>query len=315
MARGTQHRKRRPPANARRSAEPRRPRRRPKSQARELGGPALLRRLRAHAKWVFVLLALVFAPRLRALRRRLRLDRDQRRRSRTSSDVTASSGGSVARLQKKAKKHPKDARRGATSPPSYEQDAKLDDAIAALDTTRAEARRTRTRSQELARALPAPGARSPESTRAQTASRAARRRRRSQPSRPLGKALASRRSTTPIQPTISGRQTNTQPTPTPNYIQYADRRGRRLQAARQSSARRTRPNQLRLAQVAQDAGDTKTSDRRLQAFLKLAPNDSLAPAAKKALKAAEGATVRLLRLAARRDWLDSARSRPGAETS
>ena len=58
MARGTQHRKRRPPANARVAQPAGRPKRpsRPSWEDQLFFG-----RLRAHAKWVFVLLAAVFA--------------------------------------------------------------------------------------------------------------------------------------------------------------------------------------------------------------------------------------------------------------
>jgi regulator of sirC expression with transglutaminase-like and TPR domain len=44
--------------------------------------------------------------------------------------------------------------------------------------------------------------------------------------------------------------------------------------------------QLTLAQAAQNTGDTKTEIAAYKAFLKLAPNDSQAPTARKALKAA-----------------------------
>ena len=58
MARGTQHRKRRPAQNARASSVAAPPhKQRPPQWQEEL----FFQRLRNHAKWMFVLLALVFA--------------------------------------------------------------------------------------------------------------------------------------------------------------------------------------------------------------------------------------------------------------
>ena len=59
MARGTQHRKRRPPANARVAASTAAKPKRPKRPAYE--EQLFFGRLRGHAKWMFVLLAVVFA--------------------------------------------------------------------------------------------------------------------------------------------------------------------------------------------------------------------------------------------------------------
>ena len=58
MARGTQHRKRRPPQNARLAPAPAGPKR-PKRPAYE--EQLFFGRLRVHAKWLFVFLALVFS--------------------------------------------------------------------------------------------------------------------------------------------------------------------------------------------------------------------------------------------------------------
>ena len=77
MARGTQHRKRRPAANAR-VAQPAAASRSGRSRP-SWEDQLFFSRLRAHAKWVFVFLGARLRGRLRDLRRRLRLDRDQRR--------------------------------------------------------------------------------------------------------------------------------------------------------------------------------------------------------------------------------------------
>ena len=62
-------------------------------------------RLRVHAKWVFVLLAVCLRARLRHLRRRLRLDRDLATRSRTPS-TSAARGTSISSLEKKVAQAP-----------------------------------------------------------------------------------------------------------------------------------------------------------------------------------------------------------------
>ena len=108
VARGTQHRKRRPPANAR-LAQPSHPPApaKPKRVLRTKEDQLFFARLRNHAKWVFVFLAVVFSPASsssgsaparpgsarssRPLQRLLRL------------------GPSLSSLQKKKLEHPKDA--------------------------------------------------------------------------------------------------------------------------------------------------------------------------------------------------------------
>ena len=97
MARGTQHRKRRPQANARvaRRAAGRR-RSRSASSTRAGRTSSSSRGCATTRKWVFVLLAVVFARQLRPPRRRLRLDRHQPIVLRTSSAARSASGTSLS---------------------------------------------------------------------------------------------------------------------------------------------------------------------------------------------------------------------------
>ena len=108
VARGTQHRKRRPPANARvapgagegEAEEPKQP-----SWEDQL----FFSRLRNHAKWVFVLLAVVFAFSFVIFGVGSGLDRHRRRARRTSSAARSAAGRRSPSLQKKTVEHPKDA--------------------------------------------------------------------------------------------------------------------------------------------------------------------------------------------------------------
>ena len=116
MARGTQHRKRRTPSNARVAAPA------PKAKAKAVKhdrreDQLFFSRLRLHAKWVFVLMILVFAVGFVVF--------GVGSGSTGISDVLQNffsrstvSGSSAAGLRKKADAHPKDAASGATSPRS-----------------------------------------------------------------------------------------------------------------------------------------------------------------------------------------------------
>jgi tetratricopeptide (TPR) repeat protein len=101
---------------------------------------------------------------------------------------------------------------------------------------------------------------------------------------PLGKALSSL--TSPIQSAVAsslGTQTSDAYS---KVIQFeSDAVGTYKQLAKLSP--KDAPTQLRLAQVAQGAGDTTTAIAAYKRFLQLAPDDPLAPTAKKTLKELE----------------------------
>ena len=92
-----------------------------------------------------------------------------------------------------------------------------------------------------------------------------------------------RRSRIRSRPAIS---TSTSTDTTDAYSKYIDTQSKAVGVYKQLAALNPKDatNQYRLAQVAQAANNKAEAIAAYTAFLKLAPNDSLAPAAKKALK-------------------------------
>ena len=129
MARGTQHRKRRPPANARVAQTPPAKTKRVKHERWE--DQLFFSRLRGHAKWVFVFLAFVFALSFVVF--------GVGSGSTGITDAmqnlfTRSSGGSsLSSLQKKAKENPKSPAAWRALATKLESDQKLDRATVALE--------------------------------------------------------------------------------------------------------------------------------------------------------------------------------------
>jgi tetratricopeptide (TPR) repeat protein len=282
VARGTQHRKRRPQPNARVAAAPAAGKaKRVKHERWE--DQLFFSRLRVHTKWVFALLALVFAGTFVFL--------GVGSGSTGVADVfqnifngSSSGGGSSASaLQKKAEANPKVPKLWRDLATKLEADSKLDDAITALKRYTAlkpkdqsvieelaslYLRRAseeqqayldaQTRSSILAPALPAQASASSD----------------------VGKALASL--TNPIQSAIgtdSGSQTSA------SYVKLIQFE-RDAVTAYQHLAKlspKDATTQLRLGQIAQNAGDTQTAVAAYERFLKLAPDDPLAANVKKAL--------------------------------
>ena len=115
MARGTQHRKRRPPPDARVATAA--VKAKPKVKHASWEDELFFSRLRSHAKWVFVLLALAFALGFVFF--------GVGSGSTGISDVlqnffkgTSSSGTSVGGAEKKTREHPKDAKAWLPPAPS-----------------------------------------------------------------------------------------------------------------------------------------------------------------------------------------------------
>src|SRR5204862_7624532 len=124
VARGTQHRKRRPAADARASnavaAKPK-AKAKPPSWEDEL----FFNRLRRHAKWMYILLVLVFAGGFVLL--------GVGSGSSGIGDIlqnffnqTRSSGASASSLEKKVREHPKSATAWHDLATKYSQDQKID---------------------------------------------------------------------------------------------------------------------------------------------------------------------------------------------
>ena len=106
MARGTQHRKRRPQTNARLTPAPAGPKRTNKRPAYE--EQLFFGRLRVHAKWIFVLMAMVFVGTFVFLG----VGSGSTGIGQVVQNLfngTSASGPSLSSLQKKTQEHPKDA--------------------------------------------------------------------------------------------------------------------------------------------------------------------------------------------------------------
>lgn len=128
MARGTQHRKRRPPANAVAGPVTSAPAKRKPAQWEE---ELFFQRLRNHAKWVFLFLAVVFALSFVVF--------GVGSGSSGISDILQNSlhfggggGKSIGALQRKTREHPKNAQAFRDLATELEQKQRLDEAIAAL---------------------------------------------------------------------------------------------------------------------------------------------------------------------------------------
>ena len=282
MARGTQHRKRRPQAHARVAAQPAKPKgKRVKHQSWE--DQLFFARLRHHAKWVFLLLALVFAVGFVIF--------GVGSGSTGISDAlqgffnsSSSSGSSASSLRKKAEQHPTVAKPWHDLATKLEAEGRLDDAIVALKRYTALKPKNQTVLEELAgvyqrRAVEFQHVYTDAQTRSQILAP-------NSPFQPvstsaLGKAMASL--TNPIQSAVTGEistLTNTA------YAKIIELEGEAV-GVYQKLAKLSPGDavtQLRLAQVAQGAGNSTVAITAYTRFLKLAPDDPLAPSARKVLK-------------------------------
>jgi tetratricopeptide (TPR) repeat protein len=283
VARGTQHRKRRPQANARVAAPAAAKPKTKKVKHQSWEDELFFSRLRLHAKWVFLFLALVFGVGFVFF--------GVGSGSTGIGDVlqnfftgSSSTGSSASSLRKKAEAHPKVAKPWRDLATKLEADGKLDDAIDALkhytalrpknqdalvDLAGVYLRRAtefqqiyidaQTRSQILAPTSPF----QPKST------------------SDLGKAMASL--TNPIQSAVSGEISTLANTAYSKVIEYeSDAVGTYQQLGKLNP--KDAVTQLRLAQVATGAGNTKVAIAAYERFLKLAPDDPTAPTARQALK-------------------------------
>ena len=284
MARGTQHRKRRTTPNARVTPAPAKKTKRVKHERWE--DQLFFSRLRVHAKWVFVFLALVFGVGFVIF--------GVGSGSTGISDVlqnffngTSSSGASASSLRKKAEAHPNQPKPWRDLATKLEADNKLDDAIGALKHYTALRPKDQNVLEELAslylrRASDEQQVYADAQTRSELLSPAAV----GQPSATsaLGKALTS--VTNPIQSAVSTSVSTQTSDAYGKIIQFeTEAVGTYKQLAKLSPKDAT--TQIRLAQVAQGAGDAKTAIAAYKRFLQLAPDDPLAANAKKTLKQLE----------------------------
>jgi tetratricopeptide (TPR) repeat protein len=284
VARGTQHRKRRPRPNARVAQQPQAKAKRPSRPRWE--EQLFFGRLRAHAKWMFVFLAAVFAISFVIF--------GVGSGSTGISDVlqnffsgSSASGSSLSSLEKKTIDHPKDAVAWRAYATKLEQKNMDDAAITALSQYTTLKPKDEGALRELAgiylrrasdwdtiyvnlqarnQALSPTAPVSPSSTSA------------------LGKALGS--VTSPIADAVAAEISASTSNAYSKVIGYLNQRldvYKKLIALNPKDA----VTQYSLAQAAQDAGDLSTAVKAYKAFLKLAPADSQAATARQTLKQLE----------------------------
>jgi tetratricopeptide (TPR) repeat protein len=283
VARGTQHRKRRPTANAQPSAVARSRKQKPPQWQDEL----FFQRLRNHAKWVFVLLALAFALGFVFF--------GVGSGSTGISDILqnalnfgTSGGTSISKLQKKVAKNPEDATSWRNLATAYEQKQRTQDAVAALERYSALKPKDDGALAELASEYGTLATTySTDYTNAQAEAASA-----SPPgaafapgaSTPFGKAFNNPKALQdPIATAVQALATTKENTAYTSYQTAqanAEAAYKKLVALQPSNA----TTQVQLGQAAQAANDTATAISAYKAFLKLAPTDPLAPQVKKVLK-------------------------------
>ena len=281
MARGTQHRKRRPAAHAR-LAEPLPKAKRPQHARWE--DQLFFSRLRVHAKWMFVVLAIVFAFGFVLFGIGSGSTGIGDALQNFFQGFGGSGGSSISSLQKKAQEHPKSAAAWQNLANAYEQKDEDDNAIAALTTYTTLRPKDQNALSQLAglylqRASDWETVYEDQATQAQALVPGS-------PFQPkstsaLGKAFSSL--TNPIS---SALQTTAQTRTDDAYGQVISYLTDRLDTYKKLAklAPKDANTQYELGQAAQDAGNTKVAIAAYTAFLKLAPDDPLAGTARKALK-------------------------------
>ena len=285
MARGTQHRKRRTQTHAR--VAPAAPKGKAKRVKHERWEDQLFfSRLRVHAKWMFVFLALVFAVGFVIF--------GVGSGSTGISDVlqnmfngSSSSSSSASSLRKKAEAHPKEAKLWHDLAVKLQTDNDLGEATDALKRYLALRPRDDNVLSELANLY----LRRADNEQliygdAQTRARVLAPSPIGQPtaSSPLGKALSS--VSNPVQAAVSGVVGQGSSDAYSKYFEFQNEATgvyKRIAALKPEDAL----TQLQLAQAAVRAGDAKTAIPAYKRFLKLAPDDLSAPEARKALKQLE----------------------------
>jgi tetratricopeptide (TPR) repeat protein len=283
VARGTQHRKRRPPQNARLAPAPAGPKR-PKRPAYE--EQLFFGRLRVHAKWMFVFLALVFSLGFIFL--------GIGSGSTGISDIvqnffngTSGGGSSLSSLQKKAQEHPKDAKAWMDYANKLQQKDKPDDAAAALQTY------TQLKPKDTGALLQLAGLYLQRASDWETLLNASNARSSAlSPTYPLNPSPSSKLATalssvaSPLTQALSSGSSSVTQNEQAKVTTYLTQRVnvyKRLAKLQPLDA----TTALSLATAATDAADAKTAIAAYKTFLKLAPNDSQAPAARKTLKQLE----------------------------
>jgi tetratricopeptide (TPR) repeat protein len=284
VARGTQHRKRRPAANAAVAPSAKVKAKKAKQQQDSWEDQLFFARLRRHAKWVFVFLAVVFAFSFVLFGVGSGSTGMGDTLSNFFGDIfnrTASTGSSVGSLEKKTRDNPKDAQAWLALATAQEQKDNLPGAITALTQYTVLKPKNEDRLSELGGLyLRQADQYAQQYVTAQSKASSLEPGATFKPSTtsPLAQALED-----PISAAVS---TSTSTDTTDAYSKYIDTQSKAVGVYKKLAELNPKDatNQYRLAQVAQAANNKAEAIAAYTAFLKLAPNDSLAPAAKKALK-------------------------------
>jgi tetratricopeptide (TPR) repeat protein len=283
VARGTQHRKRRPAANARAAAVAA-----PKHQKTPQWQDELFfSRLRNHAKWAYVTLAIAFVLGFVLL--------GVGSGSTGVSDVLqnafnfgSGSGTSISSLQKKTQKNPSDAQAWRDLATALEGKERTQEAVDALQRYSALRPKDQTALQELATqysTLANNYATDYSTAQAQASAQAPPGAVFAPPSTtPFGKAFADPNALQdPIAAAVQSLSSTAQNTAFTNY-QQAQKNAETTYQKLIVLAPNDATIQIQLGQAAQAANDSATAIAAFKKFLKLAPNDPLAPQVKQALK-------------------------------
>ena len=287
MARGTQHRKRRPAQNARAAAVAA-PARKHKDKTPQWQDELFFSRLRNHAKWAYVLLAVAFVLGFVLLGVGSGATGVSDALQNLFNGSGSSGSTSISKLQKKVDQHPQDPTAWRNLATALEQKQRTQDAINALERYTALRPKDQTALAELASQYGslaqtyATDYQAAQQEAAQTASPSSAFAPGS--STPLGKAFNDPTALQdPISAAVQQLSSTKQSTAYSNY-QAAQTNAvgvyQRLVKLNPSDA----TTQIQLGQAAQAAGDTKTAIAAFRKFLKLAPSDPLAPQVKQALK-------------------------------
>jgi tetratricopeptide (TPR) repeat protein len=284
VARGTQHRKRRPAQNARAAAVAAAPRKQKQPQWQD---ELFFQRLRTHAKWAYVALALAFVLGFVLL--------GVGSGSTGISDAlqnlfsrNGGSGASISKLQKKADANPQSATAWRDLATALEQKQRTAEAVDALERYTALRPKDEGALAELASqygTLAQTYAQEYSAAQAAASAQATPSSAFAPPSTtPLGRAFND--PTALKDPIADAVQQETSGKQSAAYSKFQDTQKKaedaykRLVKLNPSDA----TTQIQLGQAAQSAGDTTTAIAAFEKFLELAPTDPLAPQVKQALK-------------------------------
>jgi cytochrome c-type biogenesis protein CcmH/NrfG len=289
VARGTQHRKRRPAQNARAQAVTAAPPRRqkPPQWQEEL----FFQRLRNHAKGIFVLLAIVFALSFVFLGVGSGSTGITDALQNAFSFGSTGGGTSISKLQSDTVKHPQSATAWRNLATAFEQKQKTQQAVDALQRYIALRPKDQSALAEVAAqyaTLATTYSNDYATAQQQMAEEESPAAEFAPPSTtPFGKAFADPTALKdPISAAVATLAATTQQTAYSNYQNAqlnAEGAYKKLVALNPSDA----TSQVQLGQAAQAAQDVPTAIAAFKAFLKLAPTDPLTPQVKSALKTLE----------------------------